>query len=84
MDEKVPDSKVSVISISDLNRALAMQNKAPIDRKSVVAGVYSAFLIGKEHDCLHKKRMIDLPAACTQLLQQAITIHIVGRFGKLF
>ena len=30
IDEKVPDSKVSVISISDLNRALAMQNKAPI------------------------------------------------------
>ena len=28
--KKVPDSKVSVISISDLNRALAMQNKAPI------------------------------------------------------
>lgn len=30
IDEKVPNSKVSVISISDLNRALAMQNKAPI------------------------------------------------------
>lgn len=30
IDEKVPDSKVSAISISDLNRALAMQNKAPI------------------------------------------------------
>ena len=30
IDEKVPDSNVSVISISDLNRALAMQNKAPI------------------------------------------------------
>ena len=30
IDEKVPDSKVSVISISDLNRALSMQNKAPI------------------------------------------------------
>ena len=30
IDEKVPDSKVSVISISDLNRALTMQNKAPI------------------------------------------------------
>ena len=30
IDEKVPDSKVSVISISDLNRALSMQNKAPV------------------------------------------------------
>lgn len=30
IDEKVSDNKVSVISISDLNRALAMQNKAPI------------------------------------------------------
>lgn len=28
--KKVPDSKVSVISISDLNRALSMQNKAPV------------------------------------------------------
>lgn len=30
IDEKVPGSKVSVISISDFNRALATQNKAPL------------------------------------------------------